>query len=365
MVQAGVVADCDGISISHSAQSCRIRFSGGNVPSLEALRDAWVDARPSDHPFLSRIVVALRAVAFARRRPVLIVHNCTARGKRSLFWNGTTLTPVESAGLLKFLGENEMAVYVSPSPLRREASVKQLRGIKDVTAGEYKELMRDAVCCPVPLWVESRSVNHFGMGDVSMTRKSLLFSAPGPLESEPFLRLPPNLRSNSQESRAGLAWTLYHRSQQERSRVCWVKDGVVCEEEFLNCPPSEFEARIFLPADDLEFDLTDFQLRFPEGSRQARIARALPTLAKEIRSNAELVDRSNVKRSRGSTWATAAVCLLGGVAFSVSTGGLALLTGAGLAAGLIYQGEVNEAKRPKESKLLRFADYLQGASYRG
>ena len=76
MVQAGVVAESSGMWVSHGMRSCKIRFKGGRFGTLEEIREAWIEPLPIEDRARQHLSVALRTLAFSRRRPVLVVSCC-------------------------------------------------------------------------------------------------------------------------------------------------------------------------------------------------------------------------------------------------------------------------------------------------
>ena len=341
MVQAGVLAGSTGIWISHGSKSCEIRYADAKLGSLEELRSVWIDPSPVVTPAQAHLLVGLRTIAFARQRPILVLHHCERFGQRSVFWNGSHLSAIQEAnssygGMANkaWAGSGEMVFHVSGSPLNEDDSVQRIHGVKDVVASEFKELQSNAVCCPVPLWVDSRPVNHFGMQDVSMTRRSLAFSAQSMDQDQtgPLLSLPPGVQvERNLPSGAKLAWTLYHSDKPETSRLSWVKGGVVCQEEFLHAPSDRYQVRLFVPAEDLDTDLTALHPRFPSKEEQyRRVARAVLDFCREIEANGPLAPQLvHSELRRKDSWLMAAVCVLGGVFFAPASSGASLAVGIG------------------------------------
>jgi len=366
MVQAGVVASASGMWVTHGTRNCKLRYTEGRFGSLEQIREAWVEPVPISEQVHRHLSVGLRTVAFARRRPVLLVHNCPEQGLRSLFWDGSSLSRIGPAGdhVRDHLTPGEFVVYVSGSPLGRDEAVKKNHGVSSDTASEFKELTNNAVCCPVPLWADSRPISHFGVEDVSMIRKSLAFSAQHSIPGQPSLLLPPPLSKSCGFQQAGLAWTLYHSTRPEVSRLCWVKDGVVCEEEHLSLYPANFQVRLFASADDLEADLTELQLRFPGPElRQQRTAAAVLGFCQELSPTSQLlseISKSHKIESEGN-WGMATLLVLGGLLFAPVTSGYSFLISLGVAARQAF-------KRPEKIKvapeLVGFVTQLQNRYHR-
>lgn len=361
-VQAGVVAGSSGMWVSHGMRSCKIRFKGGHFGTLEEIREAWIEPLPIEDRARQHLSVALRTLAFSRRRPVLLVSCCEHQGLRSIFWDGSTMSKVGPAAdsVRGTMTPGELLVFVSRSPLGRDATQKKVHGVSDVTAAEFKELTSFAVCSPMPLWVDNRPLNHFGMEDVSMMRRSLAFSAQPQTSDSPSLKLPPEVAQTSGVDRASLAWTLYHHAKErENSRIGWVKDGVVCEEQDLHSQAVHFQVRLFVPADDLDTDLTELQLRFPDPDlRRRRIASAVLAFCSDLGRQDELTLEIAKSLGRSSKhWGVASVLLLGGVLFAPATSGFSLLASAGAMVGVAADRALEKPTVP--SSLVRFVQELE------
>lgn len=360
MVQAGVAAEASGMWVSHGMRSCKIRLKGGRFGSLEEIREAWIEPVPIADPAKQHLSVALRTVAFSRRRPVLVVHHCGHQGLRSIFWDGTTMSKVGPAGdsVRGTVTPGELLFFVSRSPLGADKTQKKAHGISDVTAAEFKELTTYAVCSPVPLWVDNRPLNHFGMEDVSMVRQSLVFSAQQATSELPSLKLPAKVAESSGLARASLAWTLYHSQERETSRISWVKDGVVCEEDALHTNPDSYQVRLFAPADDLKTDLTALQLRFPsQDLRLRRTASAVSAFCRELGPGSTLALEVGKNQRKGPNhWATASVLVFGGLVLAPATSGFSFLLSAGAAVGLAVNKAIDKPTAP--ASLIRFVQQL-------
>lgn len=361
MVQAGVTAGASGLWVSQGARSCKLRFKGGDFGSLEEIREAWIESLPIKRQVHRHLSIALRATAFARRRPVLVVQHCPRMGLRSLQWNGASMCRIASAEetVKGVVTKGETLFFFSQSPLGQDETTRKLHGVSGVTAAEYKELTTFAVCCSMPLWADNRPLNHFGMEDVSMIRKSLAFSAQGVREGDSSICLPPSVQESTGLQEAGLAWTLYHSTRREASRISWVKDGVVCEEETLHTHPDEYQLRLFVPANDIETDLTALQLRFPSRDLRARrTAGAALRFCEEMRTNRSIgVEIAELRQKKASNWATATAIIIGGVLFGPVTSGFSFLASAGAVIGLAVKNAAKEQQTPPD--LQRFLMQLE------
>ena len=355
MVQGGVAGKCSAIEVSQGARSCAFRFRDARFGDLEDFRRAWFNPNPSLTAAQRHLMVAMRTAGFSRRRPILIGHRCPRQGLRTLFWNSDKLSEIEPvdgnmATRLKigWPEENEFVFHVSSSPLGRDLTIQSQKGVREGIAAEYKELQRFAVCCPVPLTVDARPLNHFGTEDISMTRKALCFSAQEPESDErPLLQLPP--LANDVESLQGgaqLAWTLYHSSELEQSTVSWVNGGVVCQEQELHLRPSRFRVRLFLPAEDLETDLTALHLRFPDPKeKNLRVARGVLDFCREVGPGSPLIPHIvSAYGKQGKPWAVVAGLVLGGVILAPVTAGFSVLLG-GLTAISVALGSEESSKK--------------------
>lgn len=350
MVQGGVEGGASGIWFTHGAKSCRVAFKDGALGSLEELWEAWLSPAPVVNPAQRNFLIGLRTVAIGRKRPVLVGARTKSDGLRFFFWSGERLEPIQAASRSILTGMKlgwpelgETVFFVGASPLGSLEGAVNKKGIHDATASEFLELARYGVSCPVPLWVDSRSLNHFGLDDVSMTREGLAFSAcPYHPEKQDW----PPLKLPSLEQEAAVAWTLMYSQQPEPSKISWVRRGVVCEEETLLGSFTRFQVRIFCSVDDLETDLTALQVKFPSRKeRRERTVQAVQRFCSEIEEGSPVPAR--IEEKRGSAfrkWGGAVCFVIGGALFAPATSGYSLLAGIGGALGMSLRSNRSSAK---------------------
>ena len=362
MVQAGVLGQAASIVIKQKSKSTSVTFDSVRLGSLEELRDIWTHPAPILSAAQKPLLIALRAVGFARRRPILVTKRTPGQASVSLFWNGLRLSAIQPAktNILEkdlFGGtaeKDQLCFHIGSSPLGDDNRLHRTKGFNDTVAEEFRELQQHAVSCPVPLTIDGRRVDHFGMEDVSLHRKPMAFGCE-PMEEAGAAGLKVGLRFFSQAGRRGLAasaWVLYKTSRHYPSQVCWVKDGVVCEVDSLSGTRgrSPFCLRLYLPADDLGTDLTGLHLIFPSPElRSERRLAALRLFQRRVQDSGSALsaptDVHPTVRKAGE-WIGPAAVLMGGTLLAPFTWGLGLVVGALGAVGLTGMAKRLEV-RPK------------------
>lgn len=364
MVQAGVAAGASSIAVSQSAKSSRIVYHGGDFGGLKELVGLITDPHAMVTPTQQHLLIGLRAVALGRKRPVLLVEETADGHLSSAFWNHGSVSPLRVDGRTLALpgrrrAEASLSIHVADTSLTAGNTLKREKGIKRTVAEEYRELMTNAVVCPIPLTVDGRAVNHFGLGDASFHRSPLVFGGvPAEEREPPSVPLSASLVPEGvEQGNYRHAWTIYLLARDPRANeLCWVKDGVICHTERLHQRPAPFFVRLFLSAQDLETDLTGLQPRFenPEQPKQ-RIHDALRDLAERApaiaNSKMEPVG-TKLTSSRSGAWWGSAMLLAGGILLSPVTPLGATLSLAGIA-GLSGSSLQSQAqKKTQISKLL-------------
>lgn len=142
--------------------------------------------------------------------------------------------------------------------------------------------------------------------------------------------------------RVACAWTLYESTTSpEFSRVCWVKDGVICQERHLDSHVDRLSMRLYLPADEFETDLTGLQLRLPEaGEVQRRIQMAVRAACQGLKfdEKGQMQLETVAAHTRSHSWSKAVLCVVGGVLAAPFTGGASVVLGLGGAAASLASG---------------------------
>ena len=344
MMQAGIEAQASGIWVRYAGQGCRVAYADTDFGGLEEISRMLMDPNPALNPSQAHLVVGLRTVAFSRRRPILVAHHCPNHGVRTLWWDGYKMSPVdsvESVAVKVGMGwpkPGEIVFFISSSPLAPDTTGVRIKGLKNVVSAEFKELQKFAVCSPVPIWVDSRPLNHFGLESVSMTRRVEAYSVQAPAEgsSAALLRLPERFHSSENlYCGSNLVWILSQGNQPGPSKISWVNGGVVCEEETLLVPYHRFQVRLFVSVEDLPTDLTALHVRFQDKQqRHDRIALSVLGFCRELQSGAELKSSIAERRhSRDGVWTGSTIFMIGGMALAYSTFGLSVLAGIGASFG--------------------------------
>lgn len=374
MVQAGVSSGAREIAISQTSRSSRITFQGGQLGSLKELVALCTDPQALVTPGQEHLLIGLRSVAMARQRPVLMLEEPVDGVPSHALWSGgSQLSAIEPArpgtGLFRRTPQDRsLTFHVGDSALGETRDEKAQRGIQRVVAEEFRDLVANAVACPVPLTLDSRRVDHFGLDDISFHRMPLLFGAEPCQEGESGLPLSPAVRltENTEPTLYGAAWTVYLTDRPRSSEICWVKDGVVCQTDLLPAMKSPFLLRLFLCAQNFETDLTGLQLRFPDGQRRPLIRRALKAFAASaptISSSKPLAFRVQHTPRSGSWWG-GALLTVGGVLlapFTLGGGVLVGLTGL-LGMGSSSKGDQQRYEQEIRAQLPRWAEVIAQTS---
>lgn len=333
VVQAGVVAGCSSINVNQSAKSSKVTFTGGHLGRIEELVKIFADPNALLTPAQQHLLVGLRTVALNSRRPVLVIDEPVDSPRLCALWNEGRVSPPRPGSVLqKSLSardEGNLSFHVGDSPLTEQYQFKREKGVKRVVADEYRELMANAVTCPIPLKVDGRRIDHFGLEDASFHRCPVLFGGRPGQAGEPVLRLSAAvLPEGAEDNTYAAAWTAYLTEKSHSNEICWVKDGVICESTTFGGHES-FYLRLYLPADDLATDLSGLHLRFEDSlSREKRILSGLKAFEEsspEIAAEKTLPFRGSLGSGRSSTWWGAAALTLGGaLLLPVTLGGSAL-----------------------------------------
>ena len=312
VVQAAVHARASYIRVLQSRRSIQFQLHRAHFGGFRQMVDAWTQTSGLSTPAQGDLAVALRTVCFAAQRPAVLAYHDPEDGVAAVMWDGENLSSIQSAS---DLARNKVPLSWVPAGCWA-VRVYAPRG-QSLRADEFDELTRYAITCPVPLEVDGRNLNHFGLSDVSRERASVMFSAQtvkkGDLPKRQGMRLPPNLGDGRPVK---VAWVLYQDQKDRPSRISWVRGGVVVEEEefHLNCDGLYF--RVFVPAEGLETDLTTLAPRVPgPESRREWTRLALSQVRDDLKLDQNLAQRveeelaSSVERN----WGTAGFALLGGL----------------------------------------------------
>lgn len=352
MVQAGVLARCTSMAITQSGKSSKVCYIGGNLGAFSDLLQAISNPQTLLTPAQQHLMLGLRTVALGRERPVLIYDEPTDSEPVRAFWNHTRVSQPQTIGVLNrsLITHNErrLTFHVGDSPLADDFRYKREKGVRRGVADEYRELMLNAVPCPIPLTVDRRQVDHFGLKDVSLQRHPVLFGLErSETDGEGFYVSPSMGLEANNEGPYSAGWVAYLTQKRHDNEICWVKDGVVCESQtFAGDGP--FYLRLFLSAQDVPTDLTGLQLRFKNlADREQRIREALKAFVESspaITTEKALPYRSNLTPGQSGGWWGAALLAIGGVFLLPFTGGVSAVGGVLGVLGIAVSERSNQAE---------------------
>lgn len=342
MVQAGVAAGGTSIAIDTPAGGLEITYTGVELGTLNELKKSWISPTATVSLAQKHLLVGLRAISVGKRRSVLVTSRPAEGPPQSLYWNGSGLSEIVTRSALPRLvgtAEDELVFYFSAE---RDAS-------EDSSwTREMNELRDFAVTSPVPLTLQGERLGHFGMGDIHIRRKPLVFGSHPVMDGEPELRI----ADPSQEgvvTNQSSAWVLYWAEQPMRCSVSWIQHGVVCQQEDFG-PAGRFMLRIYLSGDHLETDMTGLHLRFPEdGASRQRLTELVDKTLEQFLAGSPRVNEVESALSEGTksgSLALAGALVLTSATFIPVLGWGALVGACGLAA-LLHKGE--EARRESTS----------------
>jgi hypothetical protein len=339
IVQGAVAARASQVRVWQLGRSIQFQIAGADFGTFEQTIESWTSVTSKGTEAQNNLAVGLRAVCFASKRPCILVNHTTDHGYRAVIWDGSRLSRILSATELvkkkvplSWVGNDGWAVCVFSVRGRR------------VRAEEFDELSRFAVTCPVPLEVDGREMNHFGIKDVSRDRRSVVFSAQtvkeGDLPARNGIRLPPNLGAGQMVQ---LAWVLYSDKEPQPSRLSWVRGGVVVEEQELSLGLESLFFRVFVPAEGLPTDLTTLIPRFPDPqSKEEWVRLALLAVKDDLSKDGRLAKQIAAELSEGggqSNWAIAGAVMIAGILGAFFTKGISLIVSTGIACHEIGQGD--------------------------
>lgn len=222
VIQSAVLADASRIDVRQSRRSIQFRLFEARLGSLEELVEAWTQPGEAMKPAQGDLVVALRTVCFSAGRRAVLVRQDPESGVSAAVWDGEQVS---------ILSETELKRRSIPTAwFSRDCWTLRVFGSdsKKTRVEETHEFSRYAVSCPIPLEVDGRKINHFGVEDVSQQRSSLIFIT-HPLRSRDLpkrngIRLAQNADG---DQLARLAWVLYQNRARRPSCLSWIRGGLV------------------------------------------------------------------------------------------------------------------------------------------
>ena len=343
VVQAAVQARASTIRVDQSRRSIQFQLHRAHFGSFRQMVDAWQTSSLAT-PAQGDLAVALRTVCFAAQRAAVLSYNDPEEGLSAVIWDGESLSSIQSTSDIV-----RRKIPLSWVPAGCWAVRVYAPTGQNLRADEFHELTRYAITCPVPLEVDGRNLNHFGLHDISRERSSVMFSAQtvkqGDLPERQGIRLPPNLGDGR---RVKVAWVLYRDRNDQPSRISWVRGGVVVEEEEFHLHRNGLYFRVFVPAEGLETDLTTLSPRFPKPeSRREWTRAALSQVRYDLKLDENLAKRveEELVQSVERNWGTAGIALLGGLlGIPFTKGGSVFLA----TAYLVQQEKVESRKAASE-----------------
>ncbi len=352
MIQAGVAGEALSIGVGPIASGFQIVYRGPHFVSGRELADTWTSPTAAVSNALKHLMVGLRAISVGQRRSVLVTWRPVEGPVMALHWNGIGLSDLQERRTTRLFSQSqdELSFYFSETNDQRGYS----------WMAEFRELRDYAVSCPVPLTVAEERLDHFGLRDVFIHRKPLLFGDQPSQRGEPCLYLtrPVDDEPDSQDPLRASAWLLYASDIPSRSLISWVQHGVVCQEREFG-PKHRFQLRLYVPGDHLDTDLTGLHLRLPN-----------PTVPFEGLDSA-LAFATDALSARSPRVADVARALNEGGEFGVRTlMGLVVLTSAlmtpvlgslGLGGGCLGAAAVHGLNRAQQQRAIRgFLRDLEG-----
>lgn len=252
LVQYVVALSSAELRIAIGRKETCFKFVPGKHVSLVSIEEAFFQPELSENPALNHLKPALWSAGLEGRRAFRI---SMAGAPECLLWNGVRLSRVPEQNP----PEQGMEVAVTPlgvGAVRAPWIGRQLL-TSERNADLLKVLSRVAYPCPVPLRVDGRRLDG-------------LERDPKRGWNSPSLPLCLLCSDENGEPRtAALVSLTFAARQQERkkrhSRLVWVEDGVVLEEEPLSIRKTFCSLTVFTSAKGLQKDLTTLNIA---GSRE-------------------------------------------------------------------------------------------------
>ncbi len=293
MVQAAVLSpNAREIRISLTSREAWLEFDLEEL-SLDEVEQAFLNPDLQVSPFLQELRRGLWAVTIGQNRGVQLALPWTSE---SLVWNGQSLQRMASSRIYPHL-------YLAVTHQSLDGGLAALfaRGTSHVrqSAELLQILSHCAHLCPIPIYLDRRLMNGFpvqsetifSIVSVPVQLDFLKPSAPplllpdqllGPsLKGEPLpLKGDPTGASAAVLLRANLEQLQLGKEDQKeyafRSRILWIRHGVVTQVDLLSEPSGICTVDVFLNADDLGTDLSTMLLT----SSSAKHERATSALEK-------------------------------------------------------------------------------------
>jgi hypothetical protein len=305
LIQAAVSSGIDsGITVRLGRRETRFTFTATERWTLDAIEEAFFAPELRTDVSLNHFKLALWSLGIEGRRAFQVA---LPDDPEMLIWNGVRLRRVKR-------DRDYQTFYFALTPLGVGASTSTWIGRSLLTSERNAELPRiltEHCCtCPVPLTVDGRRIDGIerlprrGWDETSFplcilpvegTRPPLRIPQ-GTLEQKGFGKAQGVVMKGATSSHPGLivmATATLNRQgrnwveRKEPSLLVWVQDGAIVQSEPIHLHPSSCCATLFLSADGIETDLTQFQLLDSTEKRRRREV-ALPLAAQALWSQSPL-----------------------------------------------------------------------------
>lgn len=293
IVQAAMAAKCTSITVTQSRTSSTFLFEMEDralLPTMQELVRAILQLTLESEKFVDRLGAALRMLVEKSHQSFLLRID-RGEGDPQSMYAGVYYGEMSEGERSK-----EKAQWQHPLCLRinhvahteENRFLLNLLPVKDQTVPLLLELERYAYVSPIPITLDGRRLDGIlRTGALTWSARKKPIRAAGleiPGDDDPPFSICPGFAnrvftlnepsqgaaSEDEEQRLSEAYFVLSlttgRSRQhalERTRrcfVCWVRDGVVVEEELLGCATHSLGLRVYVCANDIGSDLTGFQL---------------------------------------------------------------------------------------------------------
>lgn len=379
VIQAAVAAGADEeIRVHQLRDRTELSFTLRQPWSLPGLKRAFTNPEPAAEPGLAQLCQALWSAGLAQRRAIRLEFQGSPE---VMIWDGSELSFLTR----RSGAQGAYLLCVSHEQKKVEGSswlAKSTRASR--TNADVRTLLRQqAFCCPVRLWLDSYQIQcalalpgeplelHLpvALHLLDLATPPLDFSRshmeePKPSEISPRQLIVPVLRKvKALEPTSGLGLLSLHYQCPlkgspepiERPSLCyWVQHGVVVQTDRLT-EPHRLSLSYFLCADDLDCDVSGFQLlQSPEYVRRTKL------LWEALRSSVESLPVPDLTPWRIITDKARKIsgAMMVGVCLILSPVSWPLALGAGAAA-LWFTGSDSRKLQELESDLPSLMEALQ------
>lgn len=306
IVQAAVAAKCASITVTQSRTSSTFAFEMEDralLPTMQELVRAILQLTLESEKFVDRLGAALRMLVEKSHQSFLLRIDRGDGDPQSMYagvYYGEMSEGERSAEKAQW--NHPLCLRINHVPHTEENRfLLNLLPVKDQAVPLLLELERYAYVSPVPITLDGRRLDGIlrtgalGWSPRKKPIRTARLEIPG--DDDPRFDICPGFANrmftldqsvtgaDKEDDEEGLSKGYLvlslttGRSRQhalERTRrcfVCWVRDGVVVEEELLSCATHSLGLRAYVCANDIGSDLTGFQLtkNFAYRGRRERI----------------------------------------------------------------------------------------------